>query len=182
MKPLFAVLLITAVCSFAEEPAPDASAVPSGRPVHQSPFTTDTAAVSPTPNASKPASIAAWQNSSVEITAIYPKTPGTLAWDGEVTVAIHYHNATQDKVRIFARPYFNGMPVVRCGSHPSPEYAPGSTGDIEGWFKGKGPTAADEVRVAMYDFITEQVIASVNLPVHYDWERLSQNPPPTPTN
>jgi hypothetical protein len=182
MKPLFAILLITAVCSFAEEPTRILPAVFFGGRVHHSPFTTDPTAESPPPSASKPESIGAWQDSLVEIKAIYPKTPGTLEWDGEVTVAIHYHNATQDKVRIFARPYFKGRAVVRFGSHPSPEYAPGSSGDIEGWFIGCGPTAVDEVRVAMYDTITNQPIANVNLPVHFEWEPMPKNPTPRPTN
>jgi hypothetical protein len=180
MKPLFAVLVITAICAFAGERAPNYPVIFFGPRVHHSPFTSDPAGSSPAPNASKPPSIVAWQGNVVNVKALSPETPNTLEWDGEVTVAVHYNNSSQDKVRIFARPYFQDKQVVRCGYHPSPDYAPGTNGDMEGWFTCCGPTSVDEVRVTMHDSITNEIIASAKIPVHFDWQIMPPNPTPRP--
>jgi hypothetical protein len=179
MKLLFAALLITAVFSFAEELVPHYPMVFFGPRTHHSPFNSEPSSSPSVWNAPKPVSVVAWQGNTLEPKAIYPETPFTLEWDGEVTVAIHYNNSSQDKVRIFARPYFQGRPVMRCGSHPSPQYAPGS-GDIEGWFTCCGPAVVDEIRIRMLDDITNEAIASTKLPVQFAWEVMPPNPTPRP--
>jgi hypothetical protein len=179
MKLLFAALLITAVFTFAGEPDRHYPLVFMGPRTHHSPFKAEPES-SPAPSVTtKPPSVVAWRGNVLEPKALFPETPSTLEWDGEVSVAIRYNNSSQDKVRIFARPYFEGRPVMRCGSHPSPEYAPGS-GEIEGWFTCCGPAAVDEIRITMIDELTNEAIATTKLPVQFVWEVIPPNPTPRP--
>ena len=119
--------------------------------------------------AQQPRSLVLWQGNLLEIKAMKPATPSTLARGENLTVTIHYNNSGQNAVRIFARPYTSDQKSGLYHAHPSPEYATGS-GEVEGYFSFFGPMFVDEVRVTMVDTITEQVIAITKLPVQLTWE------------
>jgi hypothetical protein len=85
----------------------------------------------------------------VKVLGTWP-TGDTVTLAGNQTFYVHMAYTSDQPVRIWARPYFNGK-EANAGSNPSRVYPAGS-GEALGWFFLSDPgTAVDEVRIRVGD-------------------------------
>ena len=117
-------------------------------------FTQQTAASAPTAK-------------TLEVKAINPKMPATLASGEKITVTILYSNPSQNAVRITPAPYKGGQMVPQhsvTGSTRDP-----GDGETELQLSFKGAATVDELRIEMYDSKTDKLLGTTKVPAKLTW-------------
>lgn len=105
---------------------------------------------------------------ALKIVGFKPGVPAKLKTGTQLNIAVDYRIQSCERVRIFARPYTNGVKTPGYGAHPSPLYARGS-GRATCWFTFNNPAVVDEVRVEMVDEATGDVVARTRASIKAQW-------------
>ena len=121
---------------------------------------------------------------SISNIQLSPPSPTSLVFDERVNITFDYVTNEAGGVRIFIRPFSNGLLTTNYAAHPSPIYPVGS-GSGTGFFTiMSGDATVDQLRIQMLNADQGVLLLEFFIPVDYGFSSgADQNPPqisPTP--
>ena len=107
----------------------------------------------------------------LEIIETKPALPAKLIVGERFTVKFHYDLGPFEQVQIWARPYTSGKRTGGYRAHGSSVYRKEvqKSGQAEGWFYFKAPTAVDEVRIEMVDAQSRKTVYTLSEKIDAKW-------------